>query len=98
MCSIRIRDINPCGHCAAALIRGGREADSQNSAFRTLNLIDLYSRECLALHVKKIITGEAMSNALDQGILLKGLPQRIKVDNSPEFISRALDTRTSSTH
>ena len=30
--------------------------------FRTLTLIDLYSRECLALHVDKSITGEAVAN------------------------------------
>jgi putative transposase len=59
--------------------------------FRTLTLLDLYSRECLALHVDKSITGEAVANVLDQVIQTKGLPQRIKVDNGPEFISKALD-------
>jgi putative transposase len=59
--------------------------------FRTLTLIDLYSRECLALHVDKSITGEAVANVLDQVRQTKGLPQRIKVDNGPEFISKALD-------
>ena len=59
--------------------------------FRTLTLIDLYSRECLALHVDKSITGEAVANILDQVRQTKGLPQRIKVDNGPEFISKALD-------
>ena len=59
--------------------------------FRTLTLIDLYSRECLALHVDKSITGEAVANILDQVGQGKGLPQRIKVDNGPEFISKALD-------
>jgi len=59
--------------------------------FRTLTLIDLYSRECLALHVDKSITGEAVANVLDQIIRIKGSPQRIKVDNGPEFISKALD-------
>jgi len=59
--------------------------------FRTLTLLDLYSRECLALHVGKSITGEAVANILDQVGQGKGLPQRIKVDNGPEFISKALD-------
>ncbi len=59
--------------------------------FRTLTLIDLYSRECLALHVDKSITGEVVANVLDQVRKTKGLPQRIKVDNGPEFISKALD-------
>jgi putative transposase len=43
------------------------------------------------LHVDKNITGEAVANALDQVRLTRNLPQRIKVDNGPEFISKALD-------
>lgn len=59
--------------------------------FRMLALIDLYSRECLALHTDKSITGEAVSVVLDKVKQARGLPQRIKVDNGPEFISKALD-------
>ena len=32
-----------------------------------------------------------MANVLDQVIQVKGLPQRIKMDNGPEVISKALD-------
>lgn len=39
-----------------------------------LTLIDLYSREGLALHVDKSITGETVANVLDQVIQIKGLP------------------------
>ena len=59
--------------------------------FRTLTLIDMCSRECLALHVDKNITGEAVATVLDQVRQTRNLPQRIKVDNGPEFISKALD-------
>ena len=60
--------------------------------FRTLTLIDLFSRECLALHTDKRITGEAVANVLDGLKYTRGLPKRIKVDNGPEFISKTLDT------
>lgn len=59
--------------------------------FRTLSLIDLYSRECLALYAEKSITGEAVAGILEQLKETRGLPARIKVDNGPEFISKALD-------
>jgi putative transposase len=49
------------------------------------------SRECLALHVDKNITGESVATVLDQVRQTRNLPQRIKVDNGPEFISKALD-------
>ena len=59
--------------------------------FRVLTLIDLCSRECLALYADKSITGETVANALDILKETRGLPNRIKVDNGPEFISKALD-------
>ena len=59
--------------------------------FRVLTLIDLCSRECLALHVGKSITGEAVASVLDGLKESRGLPRRIKVDNGSEFISKSLD-------
>lgn len=60
--------------------------------FRSLTLIDTFSRECLAIHTDKSIKGEAVAAVLDSIKTDRGLPKRIKVDNGPEFISRALDT------
>lgn len=59
--------------------------------FRALTLIDTYSRECLAIHADKSIKGETVATVLNQIKEDRGLPKRIKVDNDPEFISRALD-------
>lgn len=43
------------------------------------------------MHADKSITGEAVSFVLDHLRQTRGLPVRIKVDNGPEFISKALD-------
>jgi len=43
--------------------------------FRVLTLIDLCSRECLALHVDKSITGEAVAGVLDGLKESCGLPR-----------------------
>jgi len=59
--------------------------------FRALTLIDTFSRECLAIHADKNIKGEMVANLLQDIQQVRGLPKRIKVDNGPEFISRALD-------
>lgn len=59
--------------------------------FRVLTLIDTYSRECLAVLVEKSIKGEQVAAVLDGLKKITGLPMKIKVDNGPEFISRALD-------
>jgi putative transposase len=65
------------------LYNGGR--------FRALTVIDLYSRECLAIYPDKGITGDKVTDVLSGIQLERGLPRRIKVDNGPEFISKALD-------
>lgn len=59
---------------------------------RALTLIDTYSRECLAIYVDKSIKGEMVADLLAKITQDKGFPRKIKVDNGPEFISRALDT------
>ncbi len=55
-------------------------------------MLDAFSRESLAIYVDKSINGEQVCDELEKLKAARGLPQRIKVDNGPEFISRALDT------
>ena len=62
--------------------------------FRVLTLIDLYTRECLATYADKAIKGEGVCAILRHVSQERGTPQCIKVDNGPEFISRALDAWT----
>jgi len=59
--------------------------------FRALTIPDLFSRECLAIHVDKSIKGEMVADVLGKLKESRGLPAKIKVDNGPEFISKALD-------
>jgi putative transposase len=59
--------------------------------FRALTILDVFSRECLAIHVDKSIKGEMVADVLEKLKESRGLPAKIKVDNGPEFISRALD-------
>jgi putative transposase len=58
---------------------------------RALTLLDVFTREALAIVVDKGITGEQVADALDAVIALRGAPKRIRVDNGPEFVSNALD-------
>jgi putative transposase len=59
--------------------------------FRALTMMDLYSRECLNIYAGKHITGDTVVDILDRIGCHRGLPERIRVDNGPEFISKALD-------
>jgi putative transposase len=60
--------------------------------FRALTLVDNFSRECLEIEVGQSLKGEDVVCVMERMKLLKGLvPERIKVDNGSEFISKALD-------
>ena len=58
--------------------------------FRTFNLIDDYSRECLAIEVDTSLSGERIVRVLQRVARERGLPDTIVMDNGPEFTSRAL--------
>lgn len=59
--------------------------------FRALTIIDIYTRECLQIYANQRIRGESVVEELDRITLRRGYPQKIRVDNGPEFISKALD-------
>ena len=59
--------------------------------FRALTMMDVYSRECLNIYADSKITGDTVVDILDSISYHKGRPERIRVDNGPEFISKALD-------
>ncbi len=69
---------------------GGAENQLYNGKqFRALTVLDTFSRESFAIYVDKSIKGEQVCEELEKIKAARGLPQRIKVDNGPEFISRA---------
>lgn len=60
--------------------------------FRALTVVDNYSRECLEIEVGQSLKGEDVVHVMERLKLVKeNVPQRIKVDNGSEFISKALD-------
>lgn len=58
---------------------------------RALTLIDTFTRECLAIWVDQGLHGDDVVHALRHVQQQRGAPQRIQVDNGPEFVSKVLD-------
>lgn len=58
--------------------------------FRVLNLLDDFNREALTIEVDTSLRAERVIRSLEQIIQWRGTPQRIRVDNGPEFISSKL--------
>ena len=50
-------------------------------AFRTLNILDEYSRECLAIRVKRRLNSNEVIDALTDLFILRGVPAYIRSDN-----------------
>jgi putative transposase len=67
------------------------DALADSRVFRTLNVVDDYTRECLAIEVDTSLGGTRVTRVLDRISEKRGLPGMIVMDNGPEFTSRALD-------
>lgn len=58
---------------------------------RLLNIVDDYSRECLAIEVAHSLTGRHVTDVLERLVRSRGKPAVLLSDNGPEFASRVLD-------
>jgi len=65
---------------------------ADGGTLRVLTVLDVYSRECVALVAGRGFSGKDVGRVLTQaGGERGGLPEVISVDNGTEFTSRALD-------
>lgn len=58
--------------------------------FKTLNIIDEYSRECLVSHVAVRIRSQDVVHILADLFIKHGMPKHIRSDNGPEFIANKI--------
>ncbi len=59
-------------------------------AFRTLNILDEHSRECLEIKVKRTLNSVDVIDTLTDLFILRGAPRFIRSDNGSEFIAQAV--------
>ena len=68
---------------ADQLVRGTR--------CRTLTVVDIFTKECLAIEVGETLKGEQVVTVVHRIALQRGAPKKIFCDNGSEFVGRALD-------
>lgn len=60
------------------------------SPLKWLSIVDEYTRECLALKVDRSLTSEDVIDTLAELFAQRRVPQCIRSDNGPEFVSKAI--------
>jgi putative transposase len=58
--------------------------------FRMLNVIDEFTRECLAIRVNRKLKAVDVIDVLSDLFILRGVPAHIRSDNGPEFVAKAV--------
>lgn len=58
--------------------------------FRSFNVIDDFNREVLGITIDTSLTSRRIIRELDRIVEWRGKPERLRVDNGPEFIAQAL--------
>jgi putative transposase len=68
-----------------------RDTLADGRVFRTLNIVDDYTRECLAIEVDTSLPGARVVRVLERLAATGRQPLSLVVDNGPEFASKEVD-------
>ena len=58
--------------------------------YRMLNVIDEFTRECLAIRVDRKLNSIDVVDVLSDLFILRGVPGHVRSDNGPEFVAKAV--------
>lgn len=64
---------------------------ADGSKFRTLTIVDVFTKEALAIEVGQRLRGEHVVSALNRIAVRRGAPRHLFVDYGSEFSGRLLD-------
>jgi len=62
----------------------------EGRTIRMLNLIDEYTRECLAIRVARRLRSCDVIDTLADAMIQHGIPEHVRSDNGPEFVAKDL--------
>jgi putative transposase len=84
---VRLRPEHP-NHVWSYDFVEGRTHDGRK--FRMLNIIDEFTRECLAIRIDRKLNSTDVIDTLSDLFILRGVPGHVRSDNGPEFIAKAV--------
>lgn len=62
--------------------------------YRMLNIIDEFTRECLAIRVNRKLNSTDVIDILSDLFIMRGVPGHVRSDNGPEFVAKAVQDWT----
>lgn len=62
------------------------DAPYHGARFRTFNVLDDFNREALAIEIDTSLTSSRLVRVFEQLAAERGLPDRLRTDNGPEFL------------
>jgi putative transposase len=68
------------------------DATARGRRLRVFGVLDVFSRECVALHVAESIRSPDVTAVLDRAIARRGAPTAIALDNGSEFTCNHFDS------
>ncbi len=66
------------------------ERTTNGRAFRILNILDEFTRQCLSIKVSRKISSQDVIDELFNLFIFRGIPEHVRSDNGPEFTARAV--------
>ena len=60
--------------------------------YRMLNVVDEFTRECLAIRVDRKLGSVDVVDVLSDLFILRGIPDHLRSDNGPEFVAKTVRT------
>jgi transposase InsO family protein len=84
---VRLRPERP-GHVWAYDFVEDRTRDGRR--FRVLNVVDEFTRECLAIRVARKLGSADVVDVLADLFIARGVPAHVRSDNGPEFVAKAV--------
>jgi putative transposase len=66
------------------------DSTADGRKFRVLNILDIFTRESLAIEVRRSFPSSAVIESLEKIAEERGFPEAIRMDNGPEYVSVAM--------
>jgi putative transposase len=82
---VRLRPERPNHVCSYGFVQ---DRTHDGRIFRTLNIIDEFTKEAFAIRVKRKLNSVDVVDALTDLFIMRGLPEYISSDNGAEFIAK----------